>query len=77
MIITIPESGFIPLDYFKYLLDISRISFYTVKHKDGALIIKFYDKNHKLLKLKGFDNDKEKEGRKEGRKEVAKGRKKA
>ena len=71
MIITIPESGFVPIEYFKDFLDISKILFYSLEEKDGTLVLKFYDKNRKLLKLKESKNDK-----KESCKKVSKGCKK-
>jgi len=60
MTITVPASGFIDIEYFKNFLDISKVSWYSLKEKEDVIILKFYDKNKKLIKLnKEIKNDKE------------------
>lgn len=51
MIIKVQEDGFVNLDEFKNLLDISLVVYYklTIK-KDKTISLKFYDKNKKLIK---------------------------
>ena len=49
MTFTIPESGIIPVEYFKDLLDISKISYYNLEEKDGVLTLRFYDSKKKLI----------------------------
>jgi hypothetical protein len=50
MIVTVPESGFVDIKLFQKILDISKIVYYTLKHRDGCLVLKFYDKNKRLIK---------------------------
>jgi hypothetical protein len=51
MTFTIPESGVIPIDYFKDLLDISKIVYYDLEEKNGVLKLRFYDSKKKLINL--------------------------
>lgn len=48
--IKVSKSGHVSLDTFKDFLDISKVIYYSLKHKDGNLTLKFYDKNKKLVK---------------------------
>lgn len=53
-IIKVDSDGAVNLEEFKDWLDINRVVYYNLKHKkDGKLIIKFYDKKRKLIKLYG------------------------
>ena len=59
MILKIGKDGFVALDHFNIFLDITRVEYYDLKEsKDGTLILKFYDKNEKLIKLKRNKNGK-------------------
>jgi hypothetical protein len=61
MTIVVNKDGYIPLEYFKEMLDISKVAWYAIKvRKDESLVIKFYDKRRKLIKIKGLKNDKSK-----------------
>lgn len=52
MILTINKDGFLKIEDFKYFVDISKVMFYSFTEKsDGSLLLKFYDKNRKLIKL--------------------------
>lgn len=50
MMLTIPSSGFVPIEEFKDLLDISKVMYYSLEVSDGILKLKFYNKNKKLIK---------------------------
>ena len=50
MILTVPSTGFVPIEEFKDLLDISKVVYYSIEDSDGTLTLKFYDKNEKLVK---------------------------
>lgn len=53
MIIKVKENGFVNLDEFKDLIDISKVVYYKlVAKKDKSLSLKFYDKDKKLVKPK-------------------------
>jgi len=65
MIITVQEDGFVPLDHFKNLLDISQVVYYALREKNGIVTLKFYDKNKKLIPLnKETKNGKSKKSKK-------------
>ena len=59
MTITVPKSGLIPLEALEKLIDISKVMYYDVKEKNGIVTLKFYDKNKKLVKPYGEENEKE------------------
>ena len=63
MTITIPENGEIDIESFKKLLDISKVEWYSLEEKDGVIILKFYDKNRKVLKFYANINKKTKKAR--------------
>lgn len=51
MIVKVQESGFVNLDDFKNLLDISLVVYYKITTKKNKTItLKFYDKDKKLVK---------------------------
>jgi len=50
MRITVAKTGLVPVNKFKNLIDISKVTYYSLKEKDGNITLKFYDKNHKLIK---------------------------
>jgi hypothetical protein len=52
MTITVPKSGFITLEKFKEMVDISKIVYYSLDEEDGNLKLRFYDKNKRLIKPK-------------------------
>lgn len=58
MTITVQEDGSVSIDHFKDLLDISKVVFYTVKERDGILIVNFYDKNKRKIKFYGQEKSK-------------------
>lgn len=51
MTISIPSSGLIDLNHFDIFLDISKVHWYALKEKDGILVLKFYDKQKRIIKL--------------------------
>ena len=59
MTITVPKSGLIPLEALEKLIDISKVVYYDLEEKDGIIKLKFYDKNEKLVKPYGEENEKE------------------
>ena len=63
MTLTIPKSGIISLNKFKKLLDISKVEWYSLEEKNGVIILKFYDKNRKVLKFYANINKKTKKAR--------------
>jgi hypothetical protein len=59
-IINITDEGFVSLEAFKDFLDISKVSYYDLKVTDGILVLKFYDKNRRLIRpYKENENDKD------------------
>lgn len=50
-IITIGKDGFVDLTEFKDIIPISLVKYYSVKaNKNKTLMLKFYDKDQKLVK---------------------------
>jgi hypothetical protein len=50
-IITVDKDGCVPLWYFADILNTDKVEYYKIKaEKNGTLIIKFYDKNKRLIK---------------------------
>ncbi|HEY5234664.1 MAG TPA: hypothetical protein VIJ14_00680 [Rhabdochlamydiaceae bacterium] len=49
-IVKTDEDGCLSLDSFRDIVDIEKVKYYTLKAKDGALFLKFYDKKKKLVK---------------------------
>lgn len=58
MVITVSKNGFISLKRFETLLDIKKISYYTLKEINGVIELKFYDKNKGLIKFYGKNKEK-------------------
>lgn len=49
--IKVDKDGILDLYCFSDFIDITKVKFYTFKtNKDLSLIVKFYDKNRKLIK---------------------------
>ena len=52
--IKVHKGGFVHIDDFRDILDINKISYYTLRvNKDKTLSLKFYDKREKLIKPYG------------------------
>jgi hypothetical protein len=56
----VESDGKISLDNFKSFLDITRVALYSCKEQNGRIILKFYDKNRRLIKMEQ-ENGKNKE----------------
>jgi hypothetical protein len=50
-VITVDKDGCVPLWYFAHILNTDKVEYYKIKaEKNGTLIIKFYDKNKRIIK---------------------------
>jgi hypothetical protein len=57
--IKVHPGGILFLEDFKKFLDISKVVFYSMKDNKGTVVLKFYDKNKKLIRPgKGNKNGK-------------------
>ena len=53
-IITVKKDGLVDIENFSDFLDTTKIHYYSIKStKDMAAVIRFYDKNRKLIKISG------------------------
>jgi hypothetical protein len=50
MIITVSKDGYIDLERFKTMVDISQVVYYDFKYKGDHLTLKFYNKDKELIK---------------------------
>lgn len=46
----ISADGYIDLESLQKFIDIRKVEFYSVREKNGRLILKFYDKKRKIIK---------------------------
>lgn len=52
MIVKVSKDGTIPLKAFKDIVDIKKVHSYTLEEKGDVLVLQFYGKNGKKLKVK-------------------------